>query len=492
MAFYQDDEDEQDPNNQAPGGVQASAESGIITGQGVGVSSPQGRAPNAPDKPGNFVGIKQYLDANKMQSAKLGDQAAGIINTSADQARQGVSALNQEAQEKIKPVNALSADLSGKLSSGAEALSGDERNLIKNTASAQYKGPQDEMGLGDFYTNASKATQKATSNIDNSGTEQGRMNLISQINNKPRTQGMNVFDNTLLQAGTGRQKLAEASQQNQDVKGGLDSASQAIRNQIGRADDLTTPDIDEGSGAIGQTNKAQSGAYKQIQDALGSWQSGFQPKVAEAQQALVNQQNRVTSDLGDNPYKQDRDTMELFGLQPGRTIYDLDLNKYLNQVSPSDINAGNVASEQDYARYAALADLAGEQNLMLKPEDIAKAGTAPKLSVDKKGLQQDLRSAEQNYEKAYTTSKGGVLNNAYLPSGYRFRPEEMNSATPKEIEEYWIPFAETTFDSQTVNAIKKSLEDWKKSQHLNNVVNPNEYNKNVPTFNTNPGVKYLT
>lgn len=479
MAFYDEEEDElnqQDPN--AQGGVATSGESGVISGQSGSGGSGAGNSPLSPDKPSNFVGIKEYLDANKTQAGKLGDQTAQVINTSADEARQGVGALNSAADNSIKATNSLGAGILGKISTGAEALSGDERNQVKQTASAKYTGPKTEADLGDAYTNAAKTTQTATNNINNSGTEEGRMNLISQVNSKPRTQGMNVFDNTLLQAGGGREKLAQASTANQDVKGSLDAATQSIRDRIGRGDDPNTPE-DESAGAIGQTNKAQSEAYSQIQNAMNAWKSGFTPKVSQAQQNLTGTQQRVANDLGNDQLGLDQETMDLFGLSEGQRVYGLNFSDYLNSVSPGDVNASNVASNEDYARYGALADLAGEQDLMLKPEDATKAGTAPKFAADKEKIKSDISKKEAAYVEAYNNKPSGI--SADMP-GFSFVDASMNPAglTPKQIEEWWIPtmksgdlYSVAPQIQQAVASVEAQLKNIKSNLGYNNLIKKN-------------------
>ncbi len=485
MAFYEDQDEAQDPNAQTPG-VQTQSSSSVITpnASGPGGSSAPAAKTNSPDRPGNFVNLQDYLNANKTQAAKLGDQASGVINQSADNARQSVSSLNQEASDKIKPVNSLSTDVSDRIKNNAESLSPDERTQVKNTEKATYQGPQAYTDLNGYQA-AADATQKASQNIDNSGTEQGRMGLISQINSKPRTQGMNVFDNALLQAGGGREKLAQASTANQDVKGGLDSASQAIQGQIGRADDPSTPDIDESAGAIGTTNKAQADASKTVQDALSAWSAGFQPKVTQAQQGLVDLQNRVTGDISDNPYNLSDETMNLLGLNRGERVFNNNLSGYLTQASPSDVNAANVASPEDYARYAALADLAGDQSNILDPANIGKAGTAPTMTADPQKLKQDIEKSQVAYDNAYKNSTDNVVMSDFIPpdrDGHGVAQGAFSAAagmTPEYIENVYIPQLKqkTTSDWDehafvwAADALQKSVDQWRKNQGYNNIVN---------------------
>lgn len=320
------------------------------------------------------------------------------------------------------------------------------------------------------------------------------MGLVKQVNTKPRTQGIDTFDNALLQAGGGREKLATIADQNKDLTGLMDQTSTNIQNKIGRADDPNTPDVDESSGAIGQTAKSQADAYKTIQDALNNWKTGFTPKVSQAQQQLIDQQNRISQDIANNPYSLDQETMDLLGLSSGQRVFGTNLGEYLNQVNPGDINASNVASAEDYARYAALADLAGDQSNILNPENAAMSGTAPKLSANQTKLQQDLAAAQAGYENLYGNARSGVLNSSYLlnpnaQEGYAgYIPgamtdrRDLNTATPKELEEFWLPLFTQAANNyganrgaydETAAAIQRSLDDWKSNQSYNNVIKKN-------------------
>lgn len=479
LAYYEnEDEDLNEQSSDQGGPVQTSAPSSMISGQGAAASgnTPQQTASNSPDKGSNFVGIHDYINANKNQADKLGNQVSGVIQNSADQAKGSINQLNQAADDQIKSTGMLNDDLSNKIANNPESLTQDERNTAKNTSKAQYSGPKDVTGFGDLYNNAQKNVNTAQSNINNSGTEQGRMGLISQVNNKPRTQGMNVFDNTLLQAGGGREKIAQAATANKGIGQEFDTAKQNIQNKIGRADDSTTTNIDESAGAIGETNKAQADAYSKIQNSLNNWKAGFQPKVKQAQDDLVAQQNRVSEDIQDIS-KLDPETLSLMGLNAGDRIYDLNLNDYLNSVSPSDINSSNIASAEDYARYAALADLAGEKDLYLNPQEIDKAGTAPKFSVNSDKLKLDTIKKQQDYQEAYRTELVPDMGPTIGMSGI--------AATPQNVEKYLMQMlqniknAAATDNTDLYNRTKdmydytqEKLDNWKRSKNAHKVVNP--------------------
>lgn len=284
---------------------------------------------------------------------------------------------------------------------------------------------------------------------------------------------MNVFDNALLQSGGGREKLAQVAQANQDLVPMLDSTTQSIRSQIGRADDPSTPDVDESAGAIGTTNQVQKDSYQKIQDALNSWKTGFTPKVKSAQDDLTARQNAINQDIGGTDYLYNQNTLDQFGLQDGDHLYDVDLKNYIQNVSPSDINAANVASAQDYARYAALADLAGDQSGILKPEDVSKAGTAPNFTIDSVKLKGDLAAKAKAFNDTLD-SKGGIgsVLGIQLGNSSVIGNTNLKDLSIREAEQFLTDLKnQYGRGSELVNnyydAIMPKIAEWKSSQFYN-------------------------
>jgi len=411
VAFYDEEEDEGGQENLA-GGVPKGQVSTVVGAGAPGGAGTGTGATKKPDSSGNFVGISQYLDANKQQAQKLGQQTSGLIDTAASEARNQLGQLQSEASQNIRAVDSLGDDLKGRVSGAAETLSDQERQRIKDTASAQYTGPKAVTDLANYQT-AAQAAKTAQERAQMAQTEEGRMGLISKVNEGPRTQGMNVFDQALLQAGGGREMVEQAAQRTQDIPSALNQTKEQIQQQIG--------------GATQQTQQAQADAFETIQNALRSWQEQFNPRVQEAQNALVQEQQRLMTDIGQNPYELDNETMAALGLRAGDRLFGTDLNQFINQASPSDITAANVATTDDYARYAALADLAGDQSNFLDQANIGMAGTAPRSVVDQEGLRNTLNQANQDFwNKAQGISAragGGMLPTVsanladYLKSG---------------------------------------------------------------------------
>lgn len=472
MAFYDEQDDQNDPSvTGSGGGVQTAPGTGIITGGQAGASSPG--AAGSPDKGGNFVGLQTYLNANQPQAAKLGEQTAGVVSSSADKARGDITGLNQQFNQAVDQ-NTVNKDeeATGLVSQTPENLTADQRNTLKNQYNAQYKGPQALNSLGG-YQSTLEASNKANQNIKAAQTEEGRGQLINQINDKPRTQGITTFDNLLLQKGPGREKLEGVVNQNKDLADMLSKAETAGSEKVGRLDDPNTPDVDESAGAMGTTAKTQAETYKAVQDALNSWKQGFDPRLAAAQDTGL--QSRITSDIGGlgagDPYLDNETFQELGQINPHDSYYRLNLQDYLNPFSPTDVNASNVATPEDYARYGALADIAGVQDPTLKQEDIGKAGTAPKFSINQQKLGDDLKAAKDAYENDYNTVRGLGQNSSAFGGNEGVLPEYTNM-TVKELEAL-LPTLYGYGNTGSVgfaNNVKAKIDQFKKERGLNNRV----------------------
>lgn len=507
MAYYSNEDEEQlDPDAQQ-GQSLIGGESSQISGQGV--SAGAAGAPTAvkssttPDNPGNFVGIQQYIQANKPQAEQLGTQAADIVTKSTEAARQSIGNLGQAASQQIKGQEALDQGVIGQIGSGAEQLSQEQKDQAKKVAAAQYQGPVDYTGLGESYSEAAKRTQEAQDRLKQVETEEGRTSLVSGIGDQQRSKGVNVFDAALLQAGGGRQKLADVAAQNKDISGLLGGAEQDIQQKIGQAQSTT--------------QASQKQAQDAINTALAQWKAGFAPKVDLARQALIDQQNRVMSDLGGaDRYALTPETMALLGLgtvaQDARTIqvptflykddpnhpdemvltpqeiaavrnktYGVDLNKFITQADPTGINAANVASANDYARYLALADLAGDTSGILQAGNEQLAGTAPKLKADKEALGKEIDAAKDSYRSQqlasytndYNSNRGpaqlfSALQNSSDPelkrlAGEKFDWVKSNHTTPNGK----LSFPQIVEDMRIANAYRRQYDRTGNKDFLN-------------------------
>lgn len=424
MAYYEDDDlEQQDPNAPQQTGPQGS---GVIQGGGVS-GAPQ--APTAPDRGSNFVGINQYINANKPQAEKLGDQASGVITNSANQARESVNNLNNEFNQKAGSAQTIDQGVLGKVNQ-AETLGDQEKEQIKSAYNAQYGGPNSLQDLSEQYNDAGKKLSTAKQNVEASNTEEGRQGLVTQINSKPRTAGINNFDNILLQTGGGREKLAQAASANQDV-------TQDVLAQNNLAAQQKAADIKSQTDA---TRQQTQGAVTSASQSLGK---SLEQRLKEMRDGTTAKNNAIAQDLGDNAYGLDQETMDALGLSDGVRGYGIDPNSYLKQGDVNSMNIGNVAKQEEYARSQALADLAGGQGL-LDQANISQAGTAGMYgsNFDKERLKGDIEKKDADFQKTYKTDKGVAeqfLNQERKNLGFTQVDPNLKGATLEEIESKWLP-----------------------------------------------------
>lgn len=399
MAFFQNQDDELDGNGQP---VQTSAQSGTLGGGQQTQAPTANPSQNTPDKPGNFVGIKTYLDANKKQAGKLGNQIGGVIGNSANQARQGVQGLNDEFNQKAGSAVGIDQDAL-KSTEGLGAINDQQKQTLQNQLGAQYGGPADLQSLGG-YQDVNKNVGIAAGNLKNSGTEEGRKSLIGQVNNKARTAGMTNFDNALVQSGVGRENIANAVNANKDAMN-LDQTLAANNTSAQqKAADISAQDE--------ATRNATSGAvntnFKKIYDALGI-----------KQQNAVSGQDKDTQTLKDllaanDPTKIDSSKL---GLNVGDSIYNLNLADYAGnvQAGDNDITRADVASDEEASKLNALNELVNQSNFNLGkkegglgPQFTAGKDLQDRLGQYKKDLEDELHSNRPNAAAAAQSGSNAV------------------------------------------------------------------------------------
>jgi len=407
MAYYNQEEDENlNPDQQQAGGVQTAPQAAMAQPGAPGAAAGGGAGAKTPDNPGNFVGIKSYLDANKNQASKLGDQASGVINQSAQGARDSVSGLqNTFTQAAGSPV-AYDPSINQKIGQGAEKLSEQEKQQAKNQYNAQYSGPMDLMdqNLSGQYTEAQKKLNAAKTNVESSGTEQGRKNLITQVNDKPRTAGVTNFDNILLQSGSGRDKLAQASQANKDVTGDVLGQANTQAAQLAQANKAAADK------ARTETQNAVSGAQSEFSKQFDPNDPNSRLAQAISKALLANQD--VANDVYDDPYGLTKNNLDLFGLAPGQLSYGANIADYFKQADPTKITAETLATPEEFARAQALAELADGTSL-LDQNKIGESGTSDQYlgKIDKEGLLADIGKRASNFQDVWNKQEAKSLTN---------------------------------------------------------------------------------
>ena len=365
MAYYFGAEDEDNNNNET---FQASKQSSVIANGPAGGSAPAG-APantastnNARSNPGNFVGISQYLDANKPQSAKLAGQVGNVITGAADTARNEFGTKVQDTSNQIK-ANTVGYDQSVVDQLNRDASKADVAR-IEAMKNASYKGPN---SLGNIDSLA--AAKQANANAD---SEEGRKQLVGSLyKDQPLKKGALTFDNLLLQADPEAKSALAAAKSKADV-GGLESNIASEKARLEAA----------AQAAKATTAKTAANTQSAITQAQSGFESGLQKRVDDARKSAIsdsqNALNALRSGGGLTGIASDKD-LQLLGInrdQFDSLVRSGTANQGADAAQIRDaagaINAGNVASAEDYARYNVLKRLAGGGNFL--GDDASQAG----------------------------------------------------------------------------------------------------------------------
>ena len=404
MAYYNelDDQEAIDPN--APAAVAVGGETGTITGQGsAGSNAGAAETPAGTGAPGasnQFVGIKDYLQANQPQTAKLASDVSGYVNNLGNDARSkietGIQGFNQDVDRNTI---GLDQDLLNEAASNPYAVAQDEAKLqeFKKQRDAAYKGPS-SFDQSDFFEPVNQAVQKATQASADTATESGQRQLLSQIQTAKKgkvNQGALAFDSSLLQSDPNSKTILEQTRKGlEDLpqkltttqQSALEKASQGAKNT-----DATKAAI---QGKFTGEKGVQSELEKKLQgnalDAINQskaqsdqtmaiLKSGATPSAAQLDLLDISQDqwNALT---GDRFYLQNT-----YGVNPYT-----DLSTYGRLDNPETlINAQNIATADDYARYGALNQLMDTQNTFLS--DPSQAG---KADFDSLGFNFDLAQSD--------------------------------------------------------------------------------------------------
>ncbi len=393
---------------QGQGGQQiSSGASGVITGGSQNTQAGQGSS-KGPSRSGAFTNLNAYLNANKEQATQLGQNVASNVSNQAEQAKTQLSQTQDQFKNQAdqNSVN-RNQNLVNQAVSDPTKFVQDQNNVNEFTKirDAQYKGP---AGIQDVqnYGQASQQVNKANQAVENTKSEAGRFTLIQDQFKKPNyTRGQQKLDQLFLQNDTGSRsafenvqqrysglmaQLNQAQTQSQEYAAARKAETEAARNDartaLGQLDDPSTPE-NEAAGAMGAFQTDLQGRTQAMRN-----------KEQDAYNRLV----AATSGTGD--LELDADTMERLGLTEGQRLFNVDLSRVAPQYNPNSINDQTVASADDYAKYSALAKLAGIDPTYLSNRQLA--GTAGGAQVDKDLLKRSIESAQTQFDELANNPNG--------------------------------------------------------------------------------------
>jgi hypothetical protein len=369
---------------------QLSAGAPVEINQAAGTNSANTAQVKAPGKSGSYTNLQSYLNANKEQGQKLVTDTVTKIEDSAKAAQQGVqsasNAFNTAVQGSVVKGNdsLLDEAVNDSVNFVKDANKVYQLNTIKN---AEYKGPKDLLELDDGI-NAQKQVQKAQGELEQGTSEAGRYGLINSYFSRPQySQGQQKLDQLLLQntegtAGT----FDKLKDQYKGLGTDLDNAVTSARaaSEKGKAD----------------TQTARNAVTSKLGQATGDFETGLNARVAEVNKAQDDSYKSLFADLEDGiPSSNNIDAL---GLRTNDKLWKVNINspEYVNKAQSADVSS--VATADDYAKYSALAQLAGVDPTLLSDANISRAGTASSTgySVNKEALRQALTQQQAAYEAA--------------------------------------------------------------------------------------------
>lgn len=425
MAYLDSDKDKDkdlEEGQPSTGGASgpATLDGGGATPGSAGGSSSAPAEPSAPGGSagtGNFVGLKQYLDANKTQSQDLANNLGGYVQGATTRAQ---DTLNNQTglynQDVDKNTVGLDKGVFDQAKSNAASVASDQdkkASFIK-MKDANYAGPQ-SLETSSYFNPITEALDKAASVAGNTKTEGGQKTLINQYqqdtSGKQGSVGATNFDQLLLQSGGGKDTLAKAAAGQQGLAGALD---QAKAGALQKAQQAAATTAATKAAIMGEFGGAGASSQQTLENQLKA-KANQQIVASKGDQDAVKNQLLSGAPLSDQTLQQLGMTQDQYkylqGLELKSALLDWDgsnsnhtanyspdftnalqrasdayysknlLANQLMAVNPETrINAQNVASADDYARYAALNDLMGTQNSFLS--DPSQAGKAVTDNVD--------------------------------------------------------------------------------------------------------------
>lgn len=408
MAFYQNNDEEilnPEAQPQQPGQQQGSVITGQTSSGGPtqGPNAPTGAAAEAGEKPAGaegtgaaaspFVGIKQYLDQNKSQSAKLaqnvGNYVGGLTQSARDTLPTQTGLYNQAVDQATINLNQPVFD---EAKVKAQNVANDQAKMAEfvKMRDAEYKGPA-SFQQSEFYNPTEEAYKKATTAGENLLTDTGQQTLLGALQQQERGRvnpGAIRFDQALLQGDEARSILEQAKAGQSDLQGLLDSAEAASLTKAQSAAATTAATRK----AIQDTFAGNNSVQKQLEKAVSDRAKGLvdqSNKEAEKIIALLEKGEKPSASqlemlgISDKQWDELQKTIDEYNSIAG--IGKLDpinnLSGYVSRSNPQmSIDAQRAANAEEYARYAALNQLMGTQNNFLSNATLAD--TANLDSID--------------------------------------------------------------------------------------------------------------
>ncbi len=370
----QNEEDIKAGGGTAVGGTAGAAETGNPSAGVAGTTSPVKQNAAAQNQSG-YTDVGSYLNANQAGTQKMGQDVASNLTNKYTNTKQGVT---QSANDLINQVNQGYTP---------------ENQAIVQQAAANPNAVADNSGLLSQFQGQLNDTYGGPTNWADYGTQQGNVAQAQQYGSLANTPGgLNVYAQE-LEGPTASQGV---NQLDALLLGGNEGAANTIKGAAAQYGDLGSYLDQQRQAATGAIGAGQTAAQNASQGALNAFTGAngtltnlnaninntTAQRLTEAQQ----QQAKLASDVKNKGL--DAQDMQSLGISPdqwtalkasldkanskqyvgnhnfGATTagQDIDLSQALQQQDPTQlINAGTVATPEQYAQMSAIQKLLGDK-----------------------------------------------------------------------------------------------------------------------------------
>jgi hypothetical protein len=444
MAYYEDEDKEQNNPNTPNVGETQDTSSQTVTGQdsagpgGQASSAPKTASPAKAAAAPPFTGIQQYIDANKSQTQKLANSLSNYVNNLGNTARGAIA----DQQKKFNTVVDQStvnynADLANRAASNPTSVAGNQADLSNfyKMRDAQYGGPN-SFANSDYYDSAHNAVSAANEAANALGSQAGQQTILTKFENqngRPNP-GAAAFDSVLLQADPNAvQTLRNTKAAQADLDELLNKVSTAGNTYAKNAANTTAATRNTIQNQFYGDNSPLATLEKRVTDSANTQREVANQNAAGVLDALKRrtllnpgsmQQLGITSDDLQH-YKDLESQLEAQGI---RDFYDL--SKYAT-LTPNNVSITpqNAASPEDYARAAALYQLMGLNDSFLGDPSQSGKSSGSGINFDYDKLIQDMQQAikvNENKKPAPMPIQQIALPNAHFGGSGGFSISDKN------------------------------------------------------------------
>ncbi len=432
MAYYNENEDEEQSPEQ---GFQIGGQAGSLS-PGSGVPGGSSSSPKG-DNPGNFVGLKTYLDANKNQANKFGEKVAEGVSNKISEAQTGINNFGGQFENEAKSgliqgfdtAKNEAGQITNKAATGAlDALPNDqEKNRFGQIVNAQYSGPKTAQDSQSFNP-VRQSVMEAQKLADLSKNEAGSQELVKNFANKEKdyTQGSNRLDSYLMNTQENKQRLENARQNAASLQPGLAQAETNANTLAGKLQSDTEALKSEARKLLEGTSLSKKGNVQAELENIQKQIEANNKKAAQYRNLLSDQSDKGNLALTD-------EMMNELGLQEGQRLYGA-LNSDPNQFIGNDIvfDPNAAISKEDQARLNALSQLSQTYGgNFTNPYSMSTTAGTQNLASPTSDVKSKLLAEVAKREKAFNDA---MSNKEY--GQYALRPGEGSKSYDDLIKQY--------------------------------------------------------